>query len=320
MTSVTRRQTAIEQNTPPQRLANLMPTTDAKAPVVITPPTREQLGLPPVPVNPKMSDPNVRVQVPTPIRNKTLISIVQNPNGTIALTDFALIEKLLSANQGVFIGETHTEKVARDFLIKNMGRLKSNGVKVLFLECIEKKNQKLIDAYFNAITPEQEAVALNNLIVILKSTWGWAVNEYISVIKEAKLNNIQVVGIDERNGPLHADLIENKDDRELTWRNGFWAKTVENHIKNKPGKKFIVLGGAQHSKNNLDYKISAPFGMKSPYFGVNYALGIPSIEMTMQADKLGTYKATNNKSDYTYFSECNPLVCRMKKFMAPKLD
>ncbi len=222
-----------------------------------------------------------------PARKKTEIQMQVGNDGRITGTPLDLTSKLLVKNQGVFIGEKHSDSMARDFLRTNMPSLKSQGVKAVFLECIEKKNQGLINAFYDAKTPANEQKALARLESALEATWGHDPKGYVDLIQSAKTNGVRVFGIDERNGPFSGRVPEDNT-RGSTWRNQFWARTT-NEVMSKQFNnrdKFVLLGGNAHAAGKLSYAtVLEGDGQKSvPTYGADYALQIPSIRFNSSQD------------------------------------
>ena len=233
-----------------------------------------------------------------PIRTKTDVQVPVGSDGRIKGTTLDLTSQLLAKNQGVFIGEKHKEPMARDFLRDNMASLKSQGVKAIFLECVEKKNQAFINAFYEARTPADEQKALARLESVLQSTWGYPPKDYLALIQSAKQHGVHAFGIDERNGPF-AGRVPEDNGRNTMWRNQFWARTT-NEVMSKEFSnrdKFVLLGGNAHAAGKLSY-IPPDVGKPEtvPIYGADHALQIPSIRFeNSQETKLspGGYPTKN---------------------------
>lgn len=215
-----------------------------------------------------------------PTRKKIDVQVPTGSDGRIKGTTLDLTSQLLSKNQGVFIGETHANPMARDFLRSDMPSLKQQGVKALFVECIEKKNQGFLDAFYRSKTPADEQRALARLESVLQSTWGYDTQGYMALIQSAKQNGVRVFGIDERKGPF-ANRVPEDGTRETTWRNQFWARATNDVMSKEFGKqdKFVVLGGSGHSGGKLSYSNEGQGSV--PIYGADYALQIPTIRFTL---------------------------------------
>lgn len=219
-----------------------------------------------------------------PTRRKTDVQVPVGSDGRIKGTTLDLTSQLLAKNQGVFIGEKHKNTMARDFLRDNMSSLKSQGVKAVFLECIEKKNQGFVDAFYQAKTPADEQKALARLESVLQSTWGHDPKGYVALMQSAKQNGVRVFGIDERKGPF-AGRVPEDTTRETTWRNQFWARTT-NEVMSKEFSnrdKFVLLGGNAHSAAKVSYANPGEGGNREtvPMYGADHALQIPSIRFVL---------------------------------------
>ena len=79
----------------------------------------------------------------------------------ILLTDRELIDHWFNHYKGFCIGEVHTTRSAKEFLVDNMAYLKQKGVKVLFMEHFCHETQKDLDVYL-AGGPLSEALQERN--------------------------------------------------------------------------------------------------------------------------------------------------------------
>lgn len=189
---------------------------------------------------------------------------------------------LLANNEGVFVGESHDQSIAPDFLITHMEDLAAAGVTTLY---IEKNHQRLLSALISAECDAShyggEIPSTPSAIMYERETSS------AHVINEAKRLGIRVIGADPLvlNKPLEerAFVYDPSTGRRefsdfaydyvlspemLDWRDYFASQVVE---ATRDGGKYIVYGGAGHSRDPE----ADPF---FPSAGVDYLLGIPSID------------------------------------------
>ena len=213
-------------------------------------------------------------------------------------TDKEKIMSIFSNYSGLILGETHTHRSPKKFLIKNMNDLKESGVKVLFLEFLPYESCQ--DALYKGFRSNcawlgkvkqslKELDEQNNLSG--KYT-------YSKVFKAARKAGIYVVCM-ETHSSRFAGIIDNCGkkvvikaiaDRNIGM-NFAATKIINNTINNQ---KFIALVGLQHGSTfNIDNK--------EPLFGLAPLLQVPFIILadksrkTPHAEKKESFNIANNK-------------------------
>lgn len=198
-------------------------------------------------------------------------------DSVINIEPLELIETVLWANPGIFLGEAHDDNAPPAFMIENMSKLKEMGVEVLFLEMVYSRNQKLIDDYY------KDDAALDKLKASILEGWSdhgkEAVERYVEIIKAAKKAGVKVVAIDV---PYVAEPYSSFE--RLVTSNAQWYKTIKQYLKDNEVQKYIVYGGTNHS------------AAATPK-GIDYMLGIPSIDFKMGE---AAFVARGDDSDNNY--------------------
>lgn len=173
---------------------------------------------------------------------------------------------LLSSNEGVFIGEKHDEKAAADFLITHMADLKAIGVTTLYLE---QDHQRLASSVVSLDCRESYSGV----------TAGPIRSE---IIDEALKHGIRVIGADkmlETKDVVTALIDTNGAPKALGDEFLYSPEAVEARdaysaaliSETRDGGKYVVLGGAMHSREaNADPVYRSA--------GLDTRLGIPSID------------------------------------------
>jgi hypothetical protein len=169
-------------------------------------------------------------------------------------TQQQVMTNILNKYQGIFIGETHTDRNAKQIIIDNMKLFRKLGVNFIFMEQFASNDaQPLLDRYFEKGDNEME---IRNY---LKDSWRLDANDaYFPIIKEARKANIRIVAIDTR--------INGAECWAVPLRNENMVNKIKQQIIN-PQEKYIVFAGSNHSGNYPAYK------------GIDYLLKIPSINV-----------------------------------------
>ncbi len=176
---------------------------------------------------------------------------------------------LLAINQGVIIGEIHSDTAARQYLIQNIQQIAAFGVKTLFLEhfCYD-SFQDILDEYHQQQASDLQS-PLNEFVSALdnsfRSTIGFGYKELLIAAKTA---NIRVVGLDTTvsySAGVHRKLgVENSHDRYLAM-NYVAVRIIEKEQQTQQ-KKYVALIGSGHVSTVADIKIP----------GIAELLGLPS--------------------------------------------
>jgi hypothetical protein len=144
---------------------------------------------------------------------------------------------LLQSNPGILFGENHSNVDAKFKLAGMMGDLSQQGVKTLFLEQIEAKDQPILDAYMAQPTAQNRAAvvqALQKYTTHKDAATGRVIEDYptesyMQLIDEALKNKVSVQGINDMN---NAD------------RDTFMAQQIQ---AKSGGEKFVGLVGYFHT-------------------------------------------------------------------------
>lgn len=149
------------------------------------------------------------------------------------LTAQEIIDEFLNKNQGFCIGEEHSHKAPKDFLIDNMQLLNEKGVKVLFMEQFYDQLQSDLDDF--ALTGDVSQNLKNN-INNARHSYG-----YKEVVMAARAAGIRVVGIDSKS----ANIDDNKNRNRVM--NYIAFKIMKKEIsKLKDNEKYVILTGSNH--------------------------------------------------------------------------
>jgi len=166
-----------------------------------------------------------------------------------------LIKQCLEGQKGLVVGEVHSDKSPKQFLIDNMSFFRSQGVKVLYLEhLLFESHQQLLDSYFNsaenAPMPKRLELYLKSMDAERKLT-GSAT--YLELVKTAKKNGIRIVAFDSeatyRLGMCNnsGDLVNQVELIKVRCKVMNTAM-VESFNKNyKKDEKFVVFVGSAHA-------------------------------------------------------------------------
>lgn len=244
---------------PPTKPAQTKPPTPAQPPS----PPKAKPNLPPVVVKradiTEFEDTDLQFDVPgvapVEVLASKAIEFFKNPNvasrkslelffdglGPNA-TDHQIIDELLAGHQGFHVGESHDHVAPKKFFIENMEHLKSNGVKTIFFEGFDFRDQNTIDMFLDGTWDENtpEVARLKNLAL------GWDANYKIparwsnwEVIKKAKEHNIGISCMDFQGLNIGAG--------RLLGMNYIAAKVMARELKKfGPNDKFVGYVGAYH--------------------------------------------------------------------------
>lgn len=196
---------------------------------------------------------NRKTEQVTPARQKVIPSL-PSQGGEVNLSVNDFIARIYNANPGIFIGDRHGEYNCSEFVSSLIPSLKAQGVTVLFMEMFPSDKQPLLDRYFKVGDNEQQ------LLAHLQRYWEktpLAPEKYLQIIRTAKANGIRVVGID----------CEHTGQNRLETSNPHWVGVIKNNLKSTT-TKYVIFGGYAHAGNY-------PYNK-----GVDYRLGIPSVELS----------------------------------------
>jgi hypothetical protein len=160
-----------------------------------------------------------------------------------------LVESLLANHDGFCVGEVHSDRAPKKWIIDNMAVLKSNGVKTLFLEHLHYDTmQKDLNDYFNA----GNDIKMPEILVkcLREMDAGYRIHDgnfgFLQLVKEAKNQGIRVVAIDTSvsylAGTSKKTGVNNRSERHRGM-NALASYIIE---KEKKEGKFIALMGSGH--------------------------------------------------------------------------
>jgi hypothetical protein len=146
--------------------------------------------------------------------------------------------ELLSAiekSQLVWIGDFHALKQSQKAQLRILKSLAQKEDLLVFVECIEAKNQKFIDLYLSGKINEREFLKA----IEWKKSWGFPWENFKPLFRWAAKNKVQVVGAN-----LH---VEDRSAQSLRRRDVFSSQVIADVIKkNRYGKRFVVIYGDLH--------------------------------------------------------------------------
>lgn len=187
----------------------------------------------------------------------------------------AVAVEALAEGPGLFVGEAHEgNHPAYLFMLRHMGELYTNGVRVLGLEMVNHVDQDKVDAYY--ADPHRNAEPLKR---VLRERWSGDDPYRFELIEKARSLGIATVAVDNR---------PDSDPASRDWThaatNAFWAARVREAVARRPGSKFVVYGGFYHGVEGAD-RIPAIMGVKAllpadpnefrgSYFGERSAWGV----------------------------------------------
>ena len=173
--------------------------------------------------------------------------------------------ELLKNNRGIFIGESHDNALAWNFLVQYAADFKKMGVDTVYTEL----DMYSAAARQNGVDCRTSYSNANSIPSIMNS-----VDPQIMVLKASGLNIIGHDDVTDRTRFTSPSLYQIAvTGPALDRRDDFAKKLIE---RTQTGSKFIVYGGSDHSGN--ERKSDRPSGK-----GLDEKLGIPSIDFEMAA-------------------------------------
>ncbi|MCI5048828.1 MAG: ChaN family lipoprotein [Rickettsiales bacterium] len=202
---------------------------------------------------------------------------------------FNTVSDQLKTNEGVFLGETHTNSLVPDFLITHMKELKAQGVTTIYMEmdhallAAKSLGKECKSSYMgdDSVVPEEVRKANANP----DSKWNRE-NDYGDVIRAARAAGIRVIGtnydhktnsvyaatvtVDDKGELIPTELgIKKSNDAEaMDKRDAFATEVVK---ATRDGGKYVIYGGQVHSRAKGAFA-------QLPSEGLPERLGIPSID------------------------------------------
>ena len=152
--------------------------------------------------------------------------------------------------QLLIIGEKHASRAPKKVLSHWLFELKkAYGYTHLALEPFNHTSQKDLNRYLVGELSDQD---LNDT---LKSQWGFRSEPYIEAIKKAKELGFKLIALDKRDdNELSSNFSES-----IIQRDQFWASILDQHFKDHPKAKVVLLSGKVHalesfSTNEIEIK------------------------------------------------------------------
>lgn len=159
-----------------------------------------------------------------------------------------IFSSILNTYDGVVIGETHTDRMARNLIAECMSDFAEMGIKTLFLEfcCYDSAIQEELDTFFKTkkASPFLEA--------FLNNGYGFAVgegNSYYRLVKEAVQAGIRPIGL-ETARTRHLGYEKREGARRNERMLGLNVPAVEIITKHRQDGKFMALVGSGHLSYN----------------------------------------------------------------------
>jgi hypothetical protein len=182
--------------------------------------------------------------------------------------------KLLKTEEGVIIGENHSDDENRALLVALLPHLTQSGVTTIYLEAVRADYQELVDAYLKA---PSSAPMSPELYRFLRGK-GESKSSYLQVLQAIKAQGgLAVKAIDSlaaTSRPYGGDSNTRDMARELAM-NQYAANTVRGDKGRSKGSKYIILAGRAHS-NTQEHRGNT-LGMTDGVPGLSQLLGVPAV-------------------------------------------
>jgi hypothetical protein len=134
----------------------------------------------------------------------------------------------------MFAGETHPSGEHQEEFLRSLVALKEQGLTHVFMEALERKDQKLIDDYMAGKVSREEVLKR------IAAGWGWNPENYMKIIDEAKRLGLKVAALRVENG-----------EQSLADTNKDWANFIADFLKANPDARALVQVGAAHTGYSL---------------------------------------------------------------------
>ena len=161
-----------------------------------------------------------------------------------------VLKQCLEQSPGIILGESHTEKSPKRFLIDNMHTLASNGVSTLYMEHIlVEPHQKLLDAYANSPKDAPMPKELESYLMRWDELARLGKNDGLTAtVQSAKENGIRIIAFDTEAiyglGRSHKQSdLKSRDNSRFKAMNIAALQSLETH---GDGKKFAFFVGSAH--------------------------------------------------------------------------
>ena len=196
-------------------------------------------------------------------------------------------KKELSSNRGLAIGDAHGDVAIPEWMEKHLKDFREAGVKTLYMEMFAAGDQRALDDFMSR-KPGADA----KLVSVLESHWEYSAGSgaaYFTLVKEARDAGIRVVGIDvavAKGASQGNDAKAPSADDDRLKVNPKWQATIEADAAARPGEKFLVYAGGDHTARTEfenTYKATGADGITSTNTetipkGIDALLAIPSID------------------------------------------
>jgi hypothetical protein len=183
--------------------------------------------------------------------------------------------QLLKTEEGVIIGENHSEDENRALLIALLPQLKQSNVTTIYLEAVRADYQELVDAYLKGPSAQMHP-QLHRFL----AGKGDSKDSYLAVLQAIKKEGGLVVkGIDSlpaTSRPYGGDTDTRDMARELAM-NEYAANTIRGDKGRSKGSKYVILAGRAHS-NTQKYRPNT-LGMTRGVPGLSQLLDVPAVHV-----------------------------------------
>ncbi|MFF2259978.1 hypothetical protein ACWGMW_21580 [Streptomyces albidoflavus] len=191
------------------------------------------------------------------------------------------VEGLLAEHEGVIIGDKHKGTPTWAFLTANLARLKSAGVKTVYLESLrEDSHQAEIDAYLRSGTLSEGMTRFLSEYDRINDVTGRGMTEFLP---EARRQGVRVVGVDGR--PARRQRGPESSHRRAATMNTYAEHAVRRDREGRedPGRYLMELGTAHGAAHRSDSGAPVSFdGQEFPavFPGMSELLGVPAVTYT----------------------------------------
>jgi len=186
--------------------------------------------------------------------------------------------RLMTENEGLVIGEGHSDQGSKALVMDHIEQLKKAGVDTIYLEHIKTNYQPAIDQWFLTHDPSAIPLSVERSVTNTDVSKSLDTKQYnvLKLIKAAIANGIRVVGVD--NDAASSD--GTKGGRVI--KMNVLVEDLVNGDRSRNGK-YIIIVGADHGPTATD--ASRSYGVaKLP--GISDLLNIPAVRYNEVSDTL----------------------------------
>jgi hypothetical protein len=189
---------------------------------------------------------------------------------------------LLEHEEGVIIGENHSDDENRSLLMGLLPHLKARGVTTIYLEAIRADYQQLVESYLKSPGDAGMPPELYRFLVG-KGTDG---TSYLQVLQAVKAQgNLRVKSIDSlaATSRPYGQNQHNRDMARELAMNEYAATTIRQDKERSKKSKYVVLAGRAHS--NTQPLRDNELGITGAVPGLSQLLDIPAVHVPKDGDR-----------------------------------